>query len=228
MSMNTQLMDDEFTYNADDYVEQGAETCPYPGFYMVKPLSVGRAKDKEGNEISRDGWPVLRVNRAQIELEDGTVSKFAVFQDINTKPSKRNGPGNKLVPASAAADVLRAIDISEAREASNFEEVYEKCEEQLQSGSPFVAFVGLTARDNAYIKAKLSTLGPDASQEDKNKVFNEATLRTKDFRNPDGTYRFTLQGPSGATLNARPTLSRYISSDKRDSVELGPQKATAK
>lgn len=228
MSMNHTMADDTFTYDADGYVEQGAEVCPYPGFYLVKPLSVGRAKNRDGEEITRDGWPILRVNRAQIEHEDGSTQKFAVFQDVSTKPTKRPGPGNKQVSASAAVDVLRAIDIDAAKNVSSFEEAYETAEDRLKAGDPFVCYVGLTARDSAYIKAQLEALGPDASQQDKNEVYNKATMRTKDFRNPDGTFRFQVQGPSGATLDAKPTFSKYIASDKRDSVELGPQKASSK
>jgi hypothetical protein len=223
MSMNHTQSDDQYTYDGNDYVESGTDVCPYPGFYNVKPLSVGRAKDKEGNERKVDGWPILRINRVQIDLPDGQTSKFAVFQDVRTKPSQRPAPGNTKKWASQAADVLRAIDVEDAKSQSNFEEVYQTLENRLQSGDSFISYVGLTARDSAYIKAKMAEAGQDASQETKNKIFNEATLTTKDFRNPDGTYRFVATGPSGATLSARPTLSRFVSSDKRDEVELGPQ-----
>jgi hypothetical protein len=233
MSTVSNFNDDSYTYEPEQHVEANAEVVPYPGHYLVKPLSVGRAKNKDGDEIVRKGegdttWPILRINRVQIENEDGTVQKFAVFQDVATKPFPRNGAGNRKVFVSQAQDVLKAIDIDETLNASGFEEVYTTAEQRLKAGDPFVAFVGLTARDSAWIKAKLAELGPNASWEEKNKIYNEGTKRTKDFRNPDGTYKFQVEGPSGAVLNARPTLTGYVSSAKRDSVTLGPQQASSK
>lgn len=228
MSMNTQMHDDQYTYDPNNYVEPGAEQTPYPGFYRITPLSVGRAKNREGEEILRDGWPILRVNRVQAEDAEGNVQKFAVFQDIPTKPMNRKGPGGRPVAASVAADVLRAVDKDLAAEVGSFEEVYETLEEQLAASTPFVAYVGLTARDSGWIKQQLEAAGPDASAETRNKIYSEGTKYTKDFRNPDGTFRFTVLGPSGTLLTAKPTLSRYVSSDKALETELGPQKATAK
>jgi len=223
MSTQSNFADDNYTYVPGDYVEPGADVVPYPGYYSIKPLSVGRARNKEGDEILRDGWPILRVNRVQISNEDGSTSKFAVFQDVATKPTTRRGAGGKQVPVSQALDVLRSIDIDEANGASDFEDIYTKTENRLKAGDEFVAYLGLTARDSAWIKAKLAELGPDASQEEKNKVYNEGTKRTKDFKNADGTFRFQTEGPSGNVLNARPTMTSYVASNKRDTVDLGPQ-----
>ena len=214
--------DDVYEYSGESYVEAGQDPIPAPGIYKFKALNVKRKTNKDGTEASKDGWPTITVVRAELTEPMEYAGRFGVFQDIGTKPFPRRGPGGTQVGASKAADILRALDIDEAKSASGFEEVYQAAEKLLKEGQEFIVKTGLTARDSDFIKAELDKLGPDASQDARNEVFNKGTLQSKAFRNADGSYRFTAAGPSGKMLQARLTFSGYVPSDQ--TPELGPYK----
>lgn len=218
---NSTFANDTFTYNPADYVDAGATILPLPGIYRMRVTSLGRRKDREtGAEVLRDGWPTLVLNRIEIIEPLDEAGAFALFEEIGTKPYLRKGQGRD-VPASRHMDLLRAIDVD--AQVSDFMEGVTEVERLLQGGATFVAPLGYKAQDTAWAKAQIEQAGGKERMDprDYNKVWNDAKLSTKDFKNPNGGYRTQAMGRSGAMLDAKLTLGKFIPSSTADAVELG-------
>lgn len=228
--MMTETFNDVLDYNPDEYQDAGQTILPLPGVYLVKATSVTRKKqfqsEEEKVDVDKMGveWPVLDIQRIEIIEPMGDRSNIAVFQELKTRPFARKGPGGKQVGASRAADVLRAIDVDLARNAKDFTEVAELVEQELSNGATFRVGTGLKAIDSEWAKEQIdrlpSSLDEDERREKINEIWQKARLTTKDFKNPNGTYRLQAQGPSGRTLEAKLVLSSFIPST--EDVELGP------
>jgi len=231
MSMSeTTYSDDNFTINNDEYVDQGATILPIPGNYKLKALSVGRRKDRAtGQAVLRAAnikldpsgekrWPILMLNRVEIvePFEEGGV--FPIFQEVTTSPFPRRGAGGKDVVAANHVDLLRSIDV-DAANGLNMEQAIEEVEKLLMSGQTFTSYVGYAATDFDWAKSQIAA-NPGLDKESISKIWNEARLKTKDFRNADGSYRQRTLGKSGKLLDAKIVLTSFVPSTK--DVPLGP------
>lgn len=232
MSMaNTTFNDDSYTIDNSDYVDQGQTILPTPGNYKFKALSVGRRKDRaSGQPVLRAAsvkldpsgekkWPILMLNRVEIvePFEEGGV--FPIFQEVTTSPYTRRGVGGKDVVAANHVDLLRSIDV-DATDGLTVEQAIEEVEKLLASGQTFTSYVGYTATDIEWAKAQIAAQ-PGLDKDGVSKIWNQARLKTKDFRNADGSYRQQTQGPSGKVLDAKIVLTSFVPSNK--DVQLGPQ-----
>jgi hypothetical protein len=222
--MSTQMATfspDSYTYNPAEYVDAGATLLPLPGVYRMRVTSLGRRKDREtGAEILKDGvWPTLVLNRVEIVEPIDETGTFALFEELYTKPYLRKGQGREL-PAAKHMDLLRAID--QHAQVGDFLEGVQEVERLLSSGQTFVAQLGYRAQDTEWAKAEIARSGgKDAmTKEAYNAVWTAAKLSTKDFKNPSGGYRTQTVGRSGAVLEAKLTLTKFIPSDTQ--VDLGP------
>lgn len=207
---------DSLTYNPADYVDAGATILPLPGIYRLRVTSLARRKDREtGEVILKDGkWPTLMLNRVEIVEPLDETGVFAIFEEIYTKPYLRQEK-----PAAKHIDLLRAID--QHNNPGGFEEAVEEVERLLASGQTFVAQIGYKAQDSDWAKQQITMNGGEnCPKELRNKLYNDAKLSTKDFKNPSGGYRTQAMGRSGKMLEAKLTITKFIPSEQ--SVELGP------
>lgn len=220
MSMSTMSYNtDSFSYNPAEYVDAGATILPLPGTYRFRVTSLGRRKDRNtGAEVTRDGWPILMLNRVEILEPQDEGGTFSLFEEINTKPYMRKSQmGEK--PAARHMDLLRAID--QGSEVRSFEEGVTEVESLLSGGQTFVAQLGYKGIDTTWAKAQIAENGGEACEKaTKNRIWNEAKLMTKDFKNPDGTYRTQTTGRSGSLIEAKLTLTKFSPSDQE--TALGP------
>lgn len=222
MSLQTSTFaNDTFAYNPADYVDAGATILPLPGTYRLRVTSLGRRKDREtGAEVTRDGWPILMLNRIEIiePLDDNGA--FAIFEEISTKPYFRKGQGREI-PAARHMDLLRAID--QHAQVGDFAEGVAEVERLLSSGATFVAQLGYKAQDTTWAKEQIAQAGGKEHMDPKdyNKVWTDAKLTTKNFQNPNGGYRTQAMGRSGAMLEAKLTISKFIPSLQADTLDLG-------
>ena len=211
------MSETEFVYNPDTYQDGGKapSILPTPGHYRIRCTSLARRRDRATGEVNlyKGKWPTIVLNRVEVEDAEGQKSTFPVFQEIFTMPFER-APG---VYASKPMDLLRSIDVQ--AEVSGFEEAVEEVEKLLASGESFVAATGYGATDTEWAK---SVLGPNATKEEKKKVWDEARLTTKNFKNPDGSYRTATIGKLGNTIEAKLVLANFVPSDR--DVPLGPYK----
>jgi hypothetical protein len=223
--MSTSLMtysDDTFTYNPDTYVDAGVTTLPQPGTYRLRVTSLSRRKDRETNaEVLQEGWPILVLNRIEIVEPHEEAGTFALFEDLRTKPYYRR-KGDPTTAAARHMDLLRAID--QEMRPENFKEGLLEVETLLASGHTFVAQLGYRVTDKAWAMETIAAAGgKEAMDKDTyNKVWNSATLTTKDFKNPNGGYRQMAMGRSGAMLDAKLSISKFIPSGQAESLALGP------
>ena len=64
--------------------------------------------------------------------------------------------------------------------------------------------------------------GDSIEKELRNQIYNNSKLSTKDFKNPNGGYRQMAMGRSGAMLDAKLSISKFIPSGQAESLALGP------
>jgi len=221
-SLNT-FNDDSFVYNPNEYVDGNAQTpLPVPGNYTFRATKIARKKNRDSGEeiLSAKGWPTIVIQRVELVEPEDAVASYGVFQEIFTQPYMRKN-GNKEVPAATHMDLLRALD--QHAEVADFREGITECEKLLSSGLTFRVGIGYQATDVEWAKAEIARNGGDScDKETRSKIWKDATLRTKDFKNPDGSYRTSTVGRTGNTLEAKLRLSTFVPSDK--DVELGPYK----
>jgi hypothetical protein len=223
MMQNTTFADDTIAYNPNDYVDAGVAILPLPGIYRFRVTSLSRRKIRDTNEeVLRDGWPTLVLNRVEIVEPLDEAGTYAVFEEMLTKPYMRAASGGRKLPAAKHMDLLRAIDQHVA--VSDFMEGVQEVERLLTSGATFVAQLGYRAQDTTWAKATIAEAGGKEAldRETYNKIWNDAKLTTKDFKNPQGGYRQQALGRSGTLLDAKLTLNKFIPSDQADTTALGP------
>lgn len=214
--------DDSYTYNPESYVDQGAVALPVPGNYRFRVSSLSRRKDRNTGEVTLvdNKWPTLVLNRVEIVEPQDAAGTYSPFQELFTKPFQRKCGAGAQVIASNQTDILRSIDV-DAPSGLNMEEMVEELEKQLSSGQTFVSGIGYTATDVEWAKAEIARNGGDACEkEKKSEIWKAARLTTKDFKNPDGSYRTQTMGKSGKMIEAKLKLSTFVPSTKE--VELGP------
>lgn len=236
--MNEVLYDDSYQLDDSEIPESGAKALPLPGTYVVKATSVGRAQkfDKTGPDEFTDAnglvWPVLQINRIDIVEPQENRQSAAPFHRIKTRPFQVKGKGQTKVWTAQHVTALRSLDRS-AVTGLTLQEAVSEVETRLKGGDSFTANIGYTAYDSEWAKPQIEQLGPMPSKDDaeayakyweeRRKISNAATLYTKDFKNPDGSYRTETPSKTGQKqLQARLTLS-FVPSDKE--VELGPYAA---
>ena len=216
--------DDSYVYNADSYVDQGAIVLPVPGNYRFRVSSLGRRKNRDTGEImlADNKWPTIVLNRVEIVEPIEAVGSYSPFQELFTKPFQRKGGAGTNVIASNQTDLLRSIDV-DAPAGLNMEEQVEEAEKLLGSGQTFISGIGYTATDVEWAKAEIARNGGDnCDKERKSEIWKSAKLTTKDFKNPDGSYRVRTMGKSGKMIDAKLKLSTFVPSSK--DVELGAYK----
>ena len=208
--------DDTYELDSEGYVPSSATVLPQPGNYRVKPTSVTRRKDKDGNPILVDGkFPIFTINRVEITEPETAQGSFTLFQDIKTKPYK---PKGRTKAASEAADALFSMDLTALQSLQDFEEVAQECETRLKSQSEFTAYIGYTGYDKAYVDSNLTQ---GMSKEEINKVYNTARLNTKSFRDPQtGIARQSTIGPSGNVVQAKLKITSFVPAT--ENPKLGP------
>jgi hypothetical protein len=217
-----EFYDDSYAYNPDSYVDQGAVALPAPGNYRFRVSSLARRKDRNtGEVVMADGrWPTLVMNRIEIVEPQESAGSYAPFQEFFTKPFQRPGGAGTKEVASNQVDIIRAID-TDAGKGLNMEELVTELENLLTSGQTFVAGIAYHATDTDWAKAQIAANGGDSCEkEKKSEIWKAARLMTKDFKNPDGSYRTQAIGKSGKLLPAKLKLSSFVPSTK--DVELGP------
>lgn len=242
--MDEVLYDDSYQLDDSAIPEQGQNQLPAPGAYRVKATSVGRAQkfDKTGPEVITDKagneWPTLQINR--VDILDGGTGSAAPFQKIKTVPYQVKGKAGVLTAGHVF--VLRSLDRS-AITGLTLKDAVTEVENRLKGGDPFTVKFGYTATDSDWAKAQieqiakpteaLETPAADRTEEQKTavneyftatrKVWNEAKLTTRDFKNPDGTYRQETPSKDGSKqLKARLVISSFVASNEE--IELGPYK----
>ena len=97
-------------------------------------------------------------------------------------------------------------------------------ERLLSQGQTFVVQLGYQNQDTDWAKAQISAAGGKESMDKEvyNKVWSDAKLTTKDFKNGPGSYRLQTVGRSGKLIDAKLTLAKFIPSEQADSTVLGP------
>lgn len=195
---------------------------PTPGYYKVKVVSGGVKKNKETGELILDkkGNPIFYINRIAI-MDGGTGQpggSYAIWQDIYTNGfDPRNWKTGEVIAGPKTypfVELLAACDASAPTTDFN-----ENCHElaKLLSANPEITVrLGYTGTDVAYAKAQMS------SGVDKKPAYKAAELKPAAFRNQDGTWRTTAQGPSGEMVEAKLKITEFIPSNQ--TIELGPVK----
>jgi hypothetical protein len=229
--MNEVLYDDSYQLDDAAIPEAGEKALPAPGQYRVKATAVGLAQkfDKTGPDefVDANGvtWPVLQVNRIDI-LEPVEYAQKGVtpFQKIKTRPFQVNGKGQTKVWTAQHITALRSLDRS-AVTGLTMQEAITEVNNRLKAGDPFVVNIGYVGTDSAWAKQQVEQLGGDPESQEykdaKSDIWNRAKLFTKDFKNPDGTYRTETPGKTGDQIKARLSLT-FVATDKVDEAKLGP------
>lgn len=213
----------DIAYDPDQYQDQTNPIPPLPGNYRL--CVVGKIvprKDKDGNEVKADGkFPVLTINRAKIVEPSDCEKEFAVFHDLRTKPFDRYG-----TIVSDIADITRSMD--QTRRWGNLTEGLTLLEEMVDSNTPFTVQAKWTAYDGEFVKQEFERLNVTKdnaklklAKDIYEGVYKKARLTTNAFRpNGKGGRTHIAQGPSGAMLEARFTIAKFIPS--LEVANLGP------
>ncbi len=226
MMSTTTYTSDSYTYDPSTYVDAGATILPLPGLYRLRVTSLTTQKNREtGEEILQADdkgtlWPILVLNRIEIVEPFEEAGTFSIFESIRTKPYLRTGHAGMKIPAAAHMDLLRSID--QDLKVADFAEGIQEVKTLLSSGQTFVGQLGYKAQDSAWANEQIASMGGKTSmpREAYNKVWSDAKLTTKDFKNPTGGYRTQAMGRSGAMLEAKLCLTKFVPS--LQSVQLGP------
>lgn len=221
---------DDLQVDASYKEQQIGPAPPKPGTYLIQIDRWEMKRDKDGepvlykNKQGNPTYPVLQIRQFTIVEPAEAARKVVGFFDVSSVPFERDG-----VPASQAADLLRAIDAS--IEARNTGEVLSELTARL-TNARIMARVDVSAYDTAFVNAKFDSLGgrDTLTREDANKVYSEGRIRggAKILQANAGKGQTKLPfykwfGPSGTVVDARPELGQFFASTQ--SVEPGVDKA---
>lgn len=216
---------DQFDFNPAQYADAGRNAIlPLPGEYVVKATSAN-LRSKDGNLVTRkddndNTYRVVVVNRIEIVEPEEENGQFSIFQDLNSKPYKRKGMGNQMVPVSNVMDAIRAIDVTLSNEPTGWDDACDVLLREFQSGSTFNARLGYKVVDIDGAKADLKSISDDDT-DGKRKAWAENTFYTSAFRNPDGSYNSAVKSKDGErVLEAKLVIDAFVASNKRG--KIGP------
>lgn len=224
---NDQFELDPAAYGLTDAPAQNAEAeLPPPGFYLVALTSAGLRLDRETKQPRPDahGNRVFRINRIQVVDPEAYAGSHAIFQDIYvTGRPQMNWSVTPAVPYTDRPPVFQIVKLLSAIDTNlvtgsieaNCDEV-----ERALTARPVVAVkLVYEATDKAFVDQLL------AQGADKNEAYKRARLYNKAFKNADGTFRPTTEGPSGTLVTARLKIEDFIPSSRVSTLRLGPMKA---
>lgn len=230
MSLRELFVDDDLgiSQNPETYQDQKDPPPPLPGNYkMVVVGAIVPRKDSAGKLMLTDGqFKTLTIQRAKIVEPVECGKEFGLFADLRTKPFKR-----VTTDCSDLADFTRSMD--QTRGWDGLLEGIDVLEELVGQSTPFTVQLGWEAYDTEFVAQEFDRLGVTKFNAkmrlDKgvlDAIYKKARLGTKAFK-PDGLGGLltTTQGPSGATLNAKPRVKKWIPS--LTEVPLGPFRVKA-
>lgn len=227
MSLADLIVDDDLdiAVDADTYQDQTNPAPPLPGNYRLIVLGkVEQRKDKNGAPVLTDQkFPVLVIQRAKIVEPVESEKEFGLFADLRTKPFDRFG-----TVVSDIGDFTRSMD--QTRNWKGLQEGLSTLEELVASNTPFTVQAKWEAYDSAFVEQEFTRLNVTKAnakevltKEVLNAVYKKARLGTNDFKaNGKGGRNHIATGPSGAQLEARFKISKFIPS--LEAVNLGPFK----
>lgn len=207
----------DVSINPDTYPDQQNPAPPAAGNYTFRIKKLSIRKDKDNNIVLRDGkWPVYVLEQVEIVEPESAKRLVMLYQDVSTKPFNRDGE-----MASAAADLVRAIDST--RPVQGLLGIDAVFAEALDQGTTFHAKLDWEAYDGDFAKQALEEAGlggvkfAELDADDKktaSAIYAKARLKgmAKFPKKADGTPSGVWVGPSGESIEARPTLAKLYPS----------------
>lgn len=230
MNSNVTFHDDDFNFDPSAYAgatprTSGARTedgpLPAPGYYVVRVSSGGLKKDKETGELVTDknGRPIFTLNRIEVLEPEDMAGSFKLFQTVYTngfhqKNWKTGEVFTNKPKVYEFVSCLMAID--HTAPTGDFSDNIETLDRLLQSKPTMTVRLTYEATDKALAQALI------ASGIDKNVAYKQARRSSKDFKNPDGTYRTQLDGANGEPVMAGLKIAEFVPSHTAMNVVLGP------
>jgi hypothetical protein len=199
--------------DASDYQDQTGASPLQPGNFRLRVLEATRAKTQDGENLDDNGYPQFQLTKLEVtEPEEFKGRVIYPFQKYSLRPVQ-GGVRKGTVPA---VDLLRAFD--DTLTFANGKEVIALIAQQVNAGKTFVAGTNWTAKDSDYIKEAIEENGgslDEMSDDARKELFNKAIFRgQKKFPKVNGFYVPEVEGPSGATLEARVAITRLYPSSK--------------
>ena len=207
----------DVTINPDTYPEQQNPAPPPADNYTFRITKLSLRKDKDNNLVLRDGkWPVYVVEQVEILEPESSKRLVSLYQDFSTKPFNRDG-----AQASAAADLVRGFDST--RPVQGLLGIDAVLAEAVDQNATFHAKLDWEAYDGDYAKQALDEAGlggtkfAEMDADDKkiaSAIYAKARLKgmAKFPKKADGTPSGVWVGPSGESIEARPTLAKVYPS----------------
>jgi hypothetical protein len=222
MSLAELFVEDDLDVAVDPetYQDQTNPAPPLPGNYRLVALGpLVTKKDKAGQPVVADGkFPVFTLQRVKIVEPVEAEKEFGLFHDLRSKPFDRFG-----TVATDIGDIVRAMD--QTRGWSGLREGVSALEELLEQNTSFVVKLTWEAYDGAFVEQEFDELGISKGSEKKaladgriskdayNGIYKKARLGARDFKpNGKGGLIHIAKGPSGAMLEARPKIQKFIPS----------------
>jgi hypothetical protein len=208
--------------DANEYNDQTGPAPLQPGNYRFRVVEGGRRKNQDGEPIDQDGYPQVQLTKLVVmEPEEFAGREVFPFQSYSLKPQEF-GQRKGTVPA---VDLLRGFD--DTLTFANGREVLQLLAQQFEGGKTFVAGTNWEAKDSDAIASFIEENGgdlKDVDQDEKRSFFKTAIIRgQKKFPKVNGFFVPEIEGPSGATLQARVKLTRIYPSSK-EVKKMGPSK----
>lgn len=186
------------------------------GNYTVRVTRHKGLTDSQGNPILRDDtYPVIVIEQIEI-LEPSELAgrKVGLFQNFETKPSKRQRGGSDI------GDLIRAHDAT--RTVQGLKEAVATFEELVGAGLPMNVRIDWEANDYEFTKSALAAAGlsgkryaemSDAEKTQANDIYNKSKLRgMKNFPKVGDGFSHEWTGPGGEVVEARPRIVRFFPS----------------
>lgn len=212
--------------DASEYQDQTGPAPLAPGNWRFRVVAGGRAKNNDGEPLDDGQFPQVQLTKLEVvEPEEFKGLEVFPYQKFSLKPIQ----GGSRKGAVPAVDLLRSFD--DTLTFSSGKELLQLLGEQFENGKTFVAGTNWEAKDSDAIKEFIDENGgdlDDVDQDEKRAFFKKAIIRgQKKFPKNNGYYVPEIEGPSGATLQARVKITRLYPSSK-DVKKMGPaKKATA-
>lgn len=206
--------------DASEYQDQTGPAPLQPGNYRFRVVEGGRRKNQDGEPIDDHGFPQVQLSKlVVVEPEELAGREVYPFQSYTLRPVQ-GGARKGTVPA---VDLLRGFD--DTLTFSNGKDALRQLAEQFEAGKTFVAGTNWEAKDSDFIKEAADENGGDLNDMDddeRRSLFKKAIIRgQKKFPKANGVYIPEIEGPSGATLQARVKLTRIYPSSK-EVKKMGP------
>jgi hypothetical protein len=231
MNSNVTFHDDDFNFDPAAYAAAtGARTggqatedgpLPAPGYYVVRVVSGGLKQNKETGELLTDknGKPIFSINRIEVLEPEEAVGSFKLFQSIYTngfhpKNWKTGEVYTNRPKVYEFVSCLMAID--DLAPTGNYGENIESLDKLLQSKPTMTVRLTYEGTDKALAQTLIAT------GVDKKAAYKQATLKSKAFKNADGTYRTQTSGVSGEAVMAELRIAEFVPSGAAADVVLGP------